>query len=187
MMGVERFRITYIFMLFCLAFGVVHPLHGQSITLQWNPNPEADLDGYFLHYGTQSRMYSQTLNVGDTTEYTVDNLIAGTMYFFAISAYDTAGNSSLLSEEIFGFVGEAQASLVLVNPYNYELSRVNEGDPYYLDRDYLVADIPAGYERLLWLKTMNDHKSYGGLEIELFICEKTRIYVAHDCRASAPE
>jgi fibronectin type 3 domain-containing protein len=44
------------------------------------------------------------IDVGDTTEFTVENLEAGT-YYFAVTAVDKAGNESDLSEELRVEVG----------------------------------------------------------------------------------
>ena len=72
----------------------------DTITVQWLPNSESDLAGYRLHYGTASRLYSQFIKVGLTTAYSLKNLKGGYEYFFAVSAYDSTGNESLLSEEV---------------------------------------------------------------------------------------
>lgn len=72
----------------------------QSVIIQWLPNTEADLDGYIIHYGTASRVYSYSSDVGQATSHIVENLQPGHEYFFAVTAYDTAGNESYFSEEV---------------------------------------------------------------------------------------
>jgi len=44
-----------------------------------------------LHYGTTSRSYSETIDVGNVTTYTISNLIAGKRYYFVVTAYNAAG------------------------------------------------------------------------------------------------
>jgi hypothetical protein len=64
--------------------------------------PLADLAGYKVYYGTNSPINkdtSQSVDVGDSTSYTLTGLSTGTYYFAAV-AYDTAGNESDLSEEL---------------------------------------------------------------------------------------
>ncbi len=73
-----------------------------KITLAWDPNSEADLQGYKIYYGNSSRNYSVVLDVGNVTSYTVRGLDESKTYYFAVTAYDTAGNESDYSEEVSG-------------------------------------------------------------------------------------
>ncbi|OQX59725.1 hypothetical protein B5M50_02295, partial [candidate division KSB1 bacterium 4484_219] len=76
-------------------------LFAGSVTVSWNPNSETDLAGYKIYYGTQSRNYDKTIDVGNTTSYRITNLSDGLTYYFAVTAYDTANNESDFSEEVF--------------------------------------------------------------------------------------
>jgi len=58
----------------------------DSITLAWDPNTEADLAGYLVLYGTSSRTYTTTVDVGNTPTWTVCGLTAGQMHFVALKA-----------------------------------------------------------------------------------------------------
>ena len=74
-----------------------------SVTLTWTANREPDIAGYKVYVGTASGTYSfpgSALVIGKVTSYTVSNLPMGQTYFFAISAYNSAGNESLLSAEV---------------------------------------------------------------------------------------
>ena len=74
-----------------------------SVTLTWTANREPDLAGYKVYVGTASGTYSfpgSAFVIGKVTSYIVSNLPMGQTYFFAISAYDSAGNESLLSAEV---------------------------------------------------------------------------------------
>jgi hypothetical protein len=78
------------------------PLPG-SVILTWTANRESDLAGYKVYVGTASGTYSfpgSAFVIGKVTSYTVSNLPMGQTYFFAISAYDSAGNESLFSAEV---------------------------------------------------------------------------------------
>ncbi len=73
-------------------------------SLSWDPpilnqdgTPLLDLAGYKVYRGTQSGVYGTVVNVGMTTSYVL-NLSPGT-YFFRVTAYDTLGNESVLSNE----------------------------------------------------------------------------------------
>jgi len=66
----------------------------------WSPNVESDLAGYKVHRGTASRNYDFSVIVtAPDTSTTISGLIAGTKYFFAVTAFDTAGNESGFSNE----------------------------------------------------------------------------------------
>lgn len=75
-------------------------LSNQAVVVQWLPNTESDLAGYIVHYGTASRAYLYALNAGLATSYTIENLERGREYFFAVTAFDTAGNESQFSREV---------------------------------------------------------------------------------------
>src|SRR4026209_576177 len=69
-------------------------------TLVWDPNAESNVAGYKLYSGTASRQYSSVVDVGNTTQYRLTNVVEGTSYFFALTAYSTAGLESGLSAEV---------------------------------------------------------------------------------------
>jgi hypothetical protein len=71
-----------------------------SATLVWDPNSESDLAGYRVYTGTRPGEYSSIADVGKTTEYPLTNVTPGTTYYFAVTAYDTAGLESDFSQEI---------------------------------------------------------------------------------------
>ena len=79
----------------------------NSLMLSWNApttNEDGsiltDLAGFKLYYGTRSGQYSQVINVGDYTTAEIGDLGSGT-YYLAITAYDTYGNESSFSNEIY--------------------------------------------------------------------------------------
>ncbi|HHN65661.1 MAG TPA: fibronectin type III domain-containing protein, partial [Nitrospirae bacterium] len=79
-----------------------------TVTLSWDANTESDLAGYKVYYGTSSRNYTETIDVGNTTTYQITGLSEGT-YYFAVTAYDTSGNESDYSEEVSkSFIQENQ-------------------------------------------------------------------------------
>jgi hypothetical protein len=106
----------------CLLFTIIIFLNASAVfsgttTLSWNApttnadgTPLTDLAGYKVYYGTSSRNYSQTIDVGNVTTYTVNNLTDGTIYYFATTAYDISRNESdysneaIWSAELAGFV-----------------------------------------------------------------------------------
>jgi hypothetical protein len=69
-----------------------------SVTLNWRPVAAADLAGYLIYYGEATGEYfgsaaaagPSPIDVGNRTSFTVDGLRNGTLYFFAVAAYDRA-------------------------------------------------------------------------------------------------
>jgi hypothetical protein len=72
------------------------------LDLAWSPNDEPDLGGYRVYYGLESRDYVGFVDVGRTTSCRLDDLMEDVPYYIALTAYDTAGNESGLSQEVVG-------------------------------------------------------------------------------------
>jgi hypothetical protein len=72
----------------------------QNVVLAWNPSPNADVVGYNVYYGTESGVYTAFFHVDNLTEAQISGLADGVTYYFAVSANDSAGNESQLSEEV---------------------------------------------------------------------------------------
>jgi len=73
-----------------------------SATLAWQPSSDPTVMGYQLYYGTASRTYTGTVNVGPSTTAAVSNLVNGTTYYFAVTAYNSSGVQSPFSNEASG-------------------------------------------------------------------------------------
>ena len=85
--------------LLCLGL-VVPPTHAAQVTLVWIP-PDAEFGGFILAYGTNSEDYSELLDIGNQTTYTLTGLDTGQTYFFAVKAYDLAHEEeSVYSNEV---------------------------------------------------------------------------------------
>ena len=101
--GIHHPLLKLLFPLFIFAFAsIFFPVSAYSadVTLAWDPNTEEDLAGYMLYYGTASREYTQRIDVGNVTEFTISGIDEYTTYFFAATAYDVDGNESGYSEEL---------------------------------------------------------------------------------------
>jgi hypothetical protein len=71
----------------------------QSATLAWDPSPGTNIAGYYLYYGGATGSYTNRFNAGLTTGGVVSNLAAGRTYYFAATAYTSAGLESDYSNE----------------------------------------------------------------------------------------
>ena len=78
------------------------------VTVAWDANNPVP-DGYILYWGTSSRNYTNSHNVGGATQYTVPDLQEGTTYYFAATAYDDIGNVSAYSLELIHTVNSVDS------------------------------------------------------------------------------
>ena len=93
----------------------------ETVIVQWLPNHESDLAGYKVYYGKTSRSYSSSIPAGLATECSIPDLEAGYEYFFAVTAFDTAGNESPFSEEVNIFIKDNENVITAnhENAYNF--------------------------------------------------------------------
>ena len=83
-------------------------VYGLDITCQWDANTEPDLAGYRIYWkadssGQPSGDYDGMIDVGNVTTGTIENLNPAsidTVYYVAITAYDTSGLESDFSDEV---------------------------------------------------------------------------------------
>ena len=93
-------RLTICLIIFLLAVFPAVALAGSAI-LHWQPNTDPDLAGYRIYYGTAHRSYGPYIPVGaSVTSYTLNGLVEGNTYYFALTAVDTSGNESGFSQEV---------------------------------------------------------------------------------------
>lgn len=79
-----------------------------EVRLSWNAVLGDDVSGYRVYYGRSSGEYLGTtasqgpspIDVGDTTEVTIRGLRNGSLYYFAVAAYDEAVSNLLYSREV---------------------------------------------------------------------------------------
>jgi hypothetical protein len=72
----------------------------NDISLAWDSNSEPNVAGYKLYIGRSSGNYTQARDLGLTTICSIRDLIDGSSYFFAITAYNQNGLESGFSEEV---------------------------------------------------------------------------------------
>lgn len=121
------------------------------MSLVWDPNLEPDLAGYRLHWGTSSRSYPRTLDVGNATNTSVSDLVAGVTYYFAVTAYNAANLESDFSNEVVYTPAAAASNAPPVAPDVRVTGQPGEplaitlagsdpdGDPV----DYTLVQLPA--------------------------------------------
>jgi hypothetical protein len=89
------------FILLIVSILTLFPATGiaSSLQISWEANADTDLAGYKVYYGTQSGTYGNPVDVGKMTSYQISNVVAGTTYVVAVTAYDTSSNESGKSTE----------------------------------------------------------------------------------------
>jgi len=80
--------------------GVTSITGDERVYLQWYPNNEDDLEGYNVYRGYSAVGYYDLIETV-STEYFVDYYVSnGNTYYYAVSAFDVAGNESDLSYDL---------------------------------------------------------------------------------------
>ncbi|UCF92356.1 MAG: DUF4214 domain-containing protein [Desulfobacterales bacterium] len=92
------FGFSLSFLLLLLFSGLAH---SAEVTIGWDSNPEDDITGYRLYYGTQSRQYVTVVHDGLETLCNVKDLQPGQVYYFAATAYNSYGESEYSDELIY--------------------------------------------------------------------------------------
>jgi hypothetical protein len=96
---------------FCIALGsiifIAMNVQAAQVQLSWAPpitnadgTPLRDLAGYQLYYGTASGQYDVVIDVGNQTTAAVSALADDRIYYFSVTAYDSAGNESAFAKEV---------------------------------------------------------------------------------------
>ncbi len=99
--------------------------------LTWDPNPESDLEGYVVYFGTasvqggQASAYTDSMSVGVVTSHTVCGLLDGT-YYFAIRARNVVGLLSPRSAEASAVVANIDSQGPLP-PQQVHLNEISPG------------------------------------------------------------
>lgn len=71
-----------------------------GVNLTWTPTPNADVVQYRVYWGEQSGVYAESVDMGNVTTFTLDSLVPGTTYFFAVTALTADGRESDYSNEV---------------------------------------------------------------------------------------
>lgn len=89
----------------------------QSVTLSWNANSEPDIAGYRIYYRTTAGDSSESIDVANTTTFTVSNHGDGVTYLFSVTAYNSASLESQPSAEV-SFTAGSVSDMTLLTVVN---------------------------------------------------------------------
>ena len=84
-----------------------------GVKLAWDPNPEIDLAGYKVYFGTSPGVYGPPITVQGNTAALVNPPTPGIIYYFAVTAYNTAGDESGFSNEVTTLYGDVNLDGVI--------------------------------------------------------------------------
>ncbi len=93
--------------------GLTTSASNTKINLSWNPNTETDLAGYRIYKSNGSDYEIIGFKSRSDTSYTDDTGIPPKTLSYKISAYDSSGNESALSEEVTASTTSASDSVLL--------------------------------------------------------------------------
>lgn len=98
---ITKRNICLVLILATLAFfQAVSDANAAMVSLAWNRNPESDIAGYRIHYGTRSQRYTLVADVGNFTTCTIAGLSNYRTYYIVCTAYNTAGLESDYSAQV---------------------------------------------------------------------------------------
>jgi hypothetical protein len=71
----------------------------RTVSLAWNANPEDNVAGYKVRFGTASGLYPQVIDVTSQASVILPQMFLGNTYYMTVSAYNTAGQEGPASAE----------------------------------------------------------------------------------------
>ena len=130
-----------------------------SINVTWIANSEPDLAGYLLYYGTSPGTYGSPVPIpAHSTSYEITNLSEGTLYYLALSAFDSSDNESEKSPEISGVAQSSTSSTssststTTIPPYDgteLDNNEVFSGSVIPQEEDHFYIQVPPGQDLLV--------------------------------------
>lgn len=70
------------------------------VSLAWDPSPSPGITNYVIYVGPSSRVYTNSVNAGNGTTHSFNNLVPGGIYFFTATAQDNNGLESDQANEV---------------------------------------------------------------------------------------
>lgn len=96
--------------------------NSYNASLAWDAHIDSTVTAYRVYYGTVSENYTTSINVENQTTVTIPNLESGIVYFFAITAINSSGLESGISNQVSFQPGQEGISIQLAANGAPELS-----------------------------------------------------------------
>src|SRR5260221_9310859 len=107
-------RLRVLFLFLAVLLGSTSVLHAATAT--WTANPETDIAGYILSYGTQPGVHPTSVDVKNVTTWQITTLTPGQTYYFVVQAYNTSAMTSVNSAEVVFTALASPPSLTSLTP-----------------------------------------------------------------------
>ncbi len=104
------FRFILLFLIPCTLYLIPSITNAAQLTLTWDKNPEPDIAGYKVHYGTSSGNYDHSVDVGNQTSCTISGIEPDQAYYFAATAYNEIEESPFSEEIVYSVSSEPDPS-----------------------------------------------------------------------------
>ena len=163
----------------------------------WLPNNASDgTVGYKLHYGTSSRSYAKSIDIGcpalvsGRIYASVSQLTSQQTYYFTVTAYNAKGVESSYSKEIAYTPDTAPNTPPppsgTLND-KFQQTYLSNHIEYYTDRTYTLTSVPSAYVGMDIIKTPNNDNSLTAASNYLIfeLDSAATVYVAYDSRAKS--
>src|SRR5262245_12479422 len=101
-----RLRLKSLVINSCGFLAALIPFSGfaaTSVTVAWDPDPNPNVTGHKVYYGTVSSTYTSSVTASSSTNAVITGLVEGTTYYIAATALDNLGQESDFSGEISYF------------------------------------------------------------------------------------
>ncbi|NOY78336.1 MAG: T9SS type A sorting domain-containing protein, partial [Calditrichaeota bacterium] len=164
----------------------VNLLDRQRVQLIFSEPMDPDAIGDVANYAVSPDIRIYRVDVDSTHTqvvlYTATHEL-GVAYSLSFEGiHDLAGNSLPPNYSIsYRFAQPVQVTGL--NRGNYQLTPVQTGEAYYVDRDYKIQSIPRELQSAVWLKTANNDKfSTGSDFLEFTINQQADLFVGYDTR-----
>jgi len=108
-------RIPQILAMVLLAISCPRLSDAADLTLTWDPPSDGVTTGYMIYVGQAPQTYSQQVDVGFVTSFTVTGLSDGTAYYVTVRAYDATGALSDPASEVTGTTQPAITGLTVTS------------------------------------------------------------------------
>ena len=126
----------------------VRTVAAETLSIQWDPNPEPEVIGYRVFVGTQPGVYDSHADVGNVTTYNVGAVQAGQRYCFAVAAFYAGPTLGTKSADV---CTDENQPPTLVSPGNQSSAvgtaltlTLKGSDPEGLPITYSATGLPAG-------------------------------------------
>ena len=121
-----------------------------TVTIAWDRSISDNAVGYKMHYGTSSKNYRYTVDVGDSTICSISGLTEGATYYFAATAYNDSLVESNYSQELIYTIPDQQPEDDTDGDGIFDDDEVNIYDTYPAVADSDGDGIDDGDELAIW-------------------------------------